>query len=56
MIDYLTLHSPQTWDDEVALMAQTHAQQCVFVHDSNRDVCKLAYYIKYLWFDCRLTK
>jgi len=26
------------WDDELALMAQTHANQCIFGHDPNRNV------------------
>ena len=26
------------WDDQLALMAQTHANQCVFRHDIHRDV------------------
>lgn len=30
--------SRKIWDDEVALMAQTHAQQCVFQHDECRDI------------------
>ncbi|KAI9558015.1 hypothetical protein GHT06_014768 [Daphnia sinensis] len=28
------------WDDELAVMAQTHAQQCVFQHDTCRDVLR----------------
>ena len=32
------LYLLQSWDDELATMAQTHAQQCVFTHDSNRNV------------------
>jgi len=30
----------QSWDDELALMAQTHAQQCVFTHDVDRNIGK----------------
>ncbi|EFX62063.1 hypothetical protein DAPPUDRAFT_310405 [Daphnia pulex] len=29
-----------SWDDELALMAQTHAQQCVFTHDVDRSVAR----------------
>ncbi|KAK4016883.1 hypothetical protein OUZ56_031848 [Daphnia magna] len=29
-----------TWDDEIAVMAQTHAQQCVFTHDADRNVAR----------------
>ncbi|KZS11284.1 putative Venom allergen [Daphnia magna] len=28
------------WDEELAVMAQTHAQQCVFEHDTCRDVSR----------------
>ncbi|XP_057380131.1 mucin-2-like [Daphnia carinata] len=28
------------WDEELAVMAQTHAQQCVFKHDTCRDVSR----------------
>lgn len=28
------------WDEELAMMAQTHAQQCTFKHDVNRNVGK----------------
>ena len=44
--------SSQSWDDEVALMAQTHAQQCVFTHDTDRNVGKL--YKLYI-FLCKLV-
>ncbi len=30
----------QSWDDELATMAQTHAQQCTFTHDLDRNVGK----------------
>nr|CAH0100864.1 unnamed protein product [Daphnia galeata] len=29
-----------SWDNELALMAQTHAQQCVFTHDADRSVAR----------------
>ncbi|XP_046439412.1 venom allergen 5-like [Daphnia pulex] len=29
-----------SWDDELALMAQTHAQQCVFTHDVDRNIAR----------------
>ncbi len=28
----------KVWDDEIAVMAQTHAQQCEFKHDDCRNV------------------
>ena len=28
----------QIWDEELATLAQVHAQQCVFEHDTCRDV------------------
>ena len=36
----ILMEPTKTWDPELAVMAQTHAQQCVFKHDQCRDVSK----------------
>ncbi len=41
-----TVPLSKVWDDEIALMAQTHAQQCEFKHDVCRSVGK--WRIKYI--------